>query len=361
LVNVFSTRRSGLCLLLVLLSIILMVPAGSAFLLKVNVGVSPSHVNLGQPVTISVHVYALDYPGVMMANVPVKVRVTRPSLDSEFLTGTTNATGWAQMTYTPPELGDYGMTGYATVDTDTIPGLPPAGVQTYPTGIPIAVVRNDLNVTAAPLLIPRIPTQVIIPLVIATTTQPVVPTTTTQQTPVVPPATIPVPAGTGSPATITPAAPSPSLAVTGSPADTTPPVTTLTLAGTEDGNGGYTSAVICTLAAGDNDGGSGVRETEYSFDGAAWYEYTQPVSVTRNGMTALYYRSADRAGNREVAKVRAIIISGQDGNTTSGVPGPAPTRAGSSVPLWSVTLIVSGVVTAAGGVRYLRCRLGERG
>ena len=93
------------------------------------------------------------------------------------------------------------------------------------------------------------------------------------------------------------------------PTDTTPPVTVLELAGTQGHNGWYTSAVAVTLSAQDEAGGSGIRQTECSFDqGATWIAYDRPFTITNEGKTVLQYRSFDQAGNQEVTQATDIWI-----------------------------------------------------
>ena len=54
------------------------------------------------------------------------------------------------------------------------------------------------------------------------------------------------------------------------------------------------------LTSWDNPGGSGVKKTEYSFDGTNWNTYNGPFAVTSEGLTTFYYRSVDNSGNVEV-------------------------------------------------------------
>jgi hypothetical protein len=226
------------------------VQACPAVLVHIETSISPEQAYLGSSVTVYAHVYATDYPGVKMANVPVRVRVSKPSLASVYVNGTTNASGWAAIPYTPDETGNYGTTGFATVDFSTIPGLPPAGVQNYPVSPPLIVLMNDLNVTAAPpRFIPRTVSPAGLVPVGVTTAAPLPPATTqapeatptppvlpdepaAPETPVVPSATtlppetgapsgVPVPAGqeTVHPATTLPVtAAADTLPVTGTPA-----------------------------------------------------------------------------------------------------------------------------------------------
>jgi hypothetical protein len=155
-----------------------------------------------------------------------------------------------------------------------------------------------------------------------------------------------------------------------SQADHVPPITILTIAGTEDGNGGYREDVTCTLSAMDNAGGSGVSVTQYSFDGTSWYTYAQPVSLVKPGVTTLYYRSADNAGNTEPARVKAIVISGP-GAASAGLPvpgtaasgtspasSPAQTATGSPLSSWLIPVLLLVIVAAIGGALYLKFRQG---
>ncbi len=90
--------------------------------------------------------------------------------------------------------------------------------------------------------------------------------------------------------------------------DITPPTTTIALSGTLGNNDWYTSNVQVTLTATDNEGGSGVKNTEYSFDGTNWNAYTVPFTMTYEGTTTVYYRSTDNAGNVESTKSQTVNI-----------------------------------------------------
>lgn len=92
------------------------------------------------------------------------------------------------------------------------------------------------------------------------------------------------------------------------PADTTPPVTGIALSGTEGGNGWFRSGVLVTLTAADEEGGSGVSRTEYGFNWSGWMTYGEPVLVADEGITTLFYRSVDNAGNVEQAKTAQVRI-----------------------------------------------------
>jgi|GEM_PF-1251018 len=74
-------------------------------------------------------------------------------------------------------------------------------------------------------------------------------------------------------------------------------------------NGWYTSPVTVTLEASDT--ASRVTETVYSMDeGLTWSAYTGPVTVARDGVYSVLYRSMDDRGNREEAKRLGFMIDG---------------------------------------------------
>lgn len=131
------------------------------------------------------------------------------------------------------------------------------------------------------------------------------------------------------------------------PTDTVPPVTTATLSGTLGNNGWYTSDVSVTLQATDNEpGGSGVKNTEYSFDGSTWTTYVSPFTITTEGTTTLYFRSTDNAGNIEATKTQTIKIDKTPPVIT--ITSPQPTsyyHAGLLTLDFSATDTVSAVAT----------------
>jgi hypothetical protein len=335
-----SKTRNRYCLLPVFIGIILLVQAGSAVSpVKIDVSFSSGDIFLGNPVTINSHVYAPDYPGIMLSNQQVehKVLFSNNSTSAVF-NDLTNASGWATHTYTPPAIDRYNVVGKVSVTSNILPGFPPNVIF-------VANGGKHFNVTP-PFHIPVPTIQPVLLFTAITSPVPVVTTTnTTQQTTPVTQATqatlitqvIPVPQTTS--------------LIPASQSDTTPPVTTLTLASTADGSGGYSSDVICTLTAADNPGGSGVSVTQYSFDGTSWNTYNQPFPLDKTGPMVLYYRSSDNAGNTEVANVKAIAIS-------SPVAEPAATTSADAIPffplpLWLVALIIFIIVAAVGGALFL--------
>lgn len=142
----------------------------------------------------------------------------------------------------------------------------------------------------------------------------------------------------------------PKLVVTYDPEDIAP-VTTLSLSGTLGDNNWYTTDVQATLTAADA-GGSGLDKTEYSYDGAAWYTYSGPFTVSTEGVNSLYYRSADKAGNVETAKVETIKLDKSDPVVVLNTPtGGVVYLLNQVVPAdWSASDTVSGLFSSSGTV-----------
>ncbi len=90
--------------------------------------------------------------------------------------------------------------------------------------------------------------------------------------------------------------------------DAIAPTTTSEVTGSLGNNGWYISAVTVTLRAADNPGGSGVRTTEYSLDGAAWAPYAAPLVLIQEGRHTLQYRSSDNRDNVEAAQTLTLQI-----------------------------------------------------
>jgi parallel beta-helix repeat protein len=103
--------------------------------------------------------------------------------------------------------------------------------------------------------------------------------------------------------------------------DTTPPVTTISLEGTLGNNGWYTSDVTVTLSATDDI--SGVDKTEYSFDGSTWFIYDTSFVITAEGVTTIYYRSSDVAGNIETTRRETVKIDKTASTITVTLSAPA--------------------------------------
>ncbi|MFA5266481.1 MAG: hypothetical protein WC379_00800 [Methanoregula sp.] len=348
-----SKTRDWYRLLPVILGVILLVQAGSAYVyhFQLDQSVSPQEIHLGDSVTMKFHVYDTQH-GIGFAGAPVTVTIyrTAPPAQIKIVTLTTNASGWATYTYTPQEIAKFSFNSASSYNYSTFTGLPPVGMQSSG-GDPGPLY---FNVTSKPpiYVITLKPVGQIV--FVTTTTAPAPPVTTTQtaqQTTPVTQATqvtlitqvIPVPQTTS--------------LIPASQSDTIPPVTTL--AGTEDGSGGDVSDVICTLTATDNSGGSGVSVTQYSFDGTSWNTYSQPFPLDKTGPMVLYYRSSDNAGNTEVANVKAFAIGGP--GAAAQTPGINRSSFPSSsdvpfypLPLWLVGLILFILIAAIGGGLYLK-------
>lgn len=86
--------------------------------------------------------------------------------------------------------------------------------------------------------------------------------------------------------------------------DTASPETKATLAGEGTGDW-YRSPVNVSLSA--EDGGSGVAQTQYSFDGLAWADGSS-FRLEREGDNVAYLRSADEVGNLETPEKLVVGI-----------------------------------------------------
>jgi hypothetical protein len=85
------------------------------------------------------------------------------------------------------------------------------------------------------------------------------------------------------------------------------PTTTISLSGTHGNFDWFTSDVVVTLSATDMSN-TGINRTEYSFNGSAWNRYTGPINITKEGTTAVYYRSVDNASDIETTKMKVVSI-----------------------------------------------------
>jgi len=92
------------------------------------------------------------------------------------------------------------------------------------------------------------------------------------------------------------------------PFDITPPTTSVSFSDTIGQNDWYLSDVLVTLTAFDNENGTGVDRTEYSFDQQTWQTYTELFTISEEGTHTVYYRSIDKAENIEEAKSIEIKI-----------------------------------------------------
>jgi hypothetical protein len=143
--------------------------------------------------------------------------------------------------------------------------------------------------------------------------------------------------------------------------ETVAPVTSHALSSEPpDGLGGaYLDPVTVTLAAADEDGGSGVAKTEYAVDGGEWQVYKAPFTISAPGHHTVAYRSTDAAGNVEAAKSVSFTIAHTTGAETDvggTVPGTlalsigAPASFGAFTPgvARAYTTSLTAVVTTSG-------------
>jgi alpha-tubulin suppressor-like RCC1 family protein len=91
--------------------------------------------------------------------------------------------------------------------------------------------------------------------------------------------------------------------------DVTPPITTAMMNGTQGKNGWYVSDVQMTLAATDNDGGTGVKEIHYTVDGTETVVQGSLAShsIVGDGTHAVAWYAIDNAGNVETPSQEMII------------------------------------------------------
>ncbi len=92
------------------------------------------------------------------------------------------------------------------------------------------------------------------------------------------------------------------------PPDTIPPVTTIAVSGIPGNNDWYVSSVQINLSADDYEPGTGVAGTEFSFDNINWSTYAAPFNINHEGITTVFYRSTDNAGNIESIRNQTIKI-----------------------------------------------------
>lgn len=129
--------------------------------------------------------------------------------------------------------------------------------------------------------------------------------------------------------------------------DIIPPTTNLTLSGTLGNNSWYTSDVQMNLTATDNENGSGVNNTEYSFDNATWNTYTAPFNITSEGTTTLYYYSTDNTDNVESTKIQTTKIDKTPPEITINVPANGSSYILNQTVLanWSANDSISGIAS----------------
>lgn len=102
--------------------------------------------------------------------------------------------------------------------------------------------------------------------------------------------------------------------------DRSAPVTACLFNGVKGNNDWYISDVQVTLSS--LDGISGVSRIEYSVDsGDTWQAYASPFNITTRGVSKLFYRSIDMAGNQEGTKTINVKIDKQAPVTSYSITG----------------------------------------
>jgi hypothetical protein len=79
--------------------------------------------------------------------------------------------------------------------------------------------------------------------------------------------------------------------------DSSPPTLSATLAGSLGLNDWYVSDINVTITA--TDDMSGVAMTEFSLDGQNWTAYTEPLTISTEGTTTVYYQATDNSENND--------------------------------------------------------------
>ena len=93
----------------------------------------------------------------------------------------------------------------------------------------------------------------------------------------------------------------------GPPSDTVAPMTSVALAGLDGWAGWYRSAVLVTLTAEDNEGGSGVAAIQYRLNGGPSQLYSGPFTIASEGATYVTAYATDLAGNIESPAPATIV------------------------------------------------------
>lgn len=87
------------------------------------------------------------------------------------------------------------------------------------------------------------------------------------------------------------------------------PETSINISGTQGKDNWYTSSVQISLTTNDNEGGSGILKIEYSLDeGQTWLVYTGAITIDKQGLNKILFKSTDRAGNIEEEKTAEFKI-----------------------------------------------------
>lgn len=91
-------------------------------------------------------------------------------------------------------------------------------------------------------------------------------------------------------------------ALMGNLRDIIPPITHSTITGEKGKDDWYRSNVQVTLQGEDNEGGVGLQYVLYSFNNNDWNEYKEPLIIEEEGEHEIFYKSIDKADNKEELK-----------------------------------------------------------
>lgn len=329
--HIFTKARRPL-LVSIVIAVLFFFSAQAAYAsgFTVDVKVDPSSVSVNSTSTILIYVHDTDQPGMKFKDALINLTVIQPSGGVVYIEKSANESGMYAFPFKATEAGTYTFQAKADYVYTGAYGLP-AGMASDTSEMVTLTSKAGLNFPGG---IVRPSNFVIItPAPNATPTAQAATPTPSQAT-ATPQAGTPTPVGT---------------------TDIAAPVTTLNLTGNATEAGEYVGDVVCTLTAQDNEGGSGVTFTQYSFDGSSWFLYQQPFSVVKPGMTTVYYRSVDNAGNVEVANVKALVIA-EATQVPSATSSPSPSASataqatpGFSMGITALTLIGLAAVLVAFG------------
>ncbi|WP_424358948.1 OmpL47-type beta-barrel domain-containing protein [Methanocella sp. MCL-LM] len=321
--HIFTKARRPL-LVSIALAVLLIFSAQAACAggFTVDLKVDPTSVSVNSTTTVTMYVHDTDQPTMKFKGALVNLTVIHPSGSVEYFEKSANDSGMFTLPFKATEAGTYTFQAKADYVYTGQYGLP-AGMASDTSDMVMLTSKAGINFPGG---IVR-PTNFVIitPVANATPTAQAATPTPSQATPT-PQAGTPTPvAGTS---------------------DVVAPVTTLNLTGNATGAGEYTGDVVCALAARDNEGGSDVTFTQYSFDGSSWFLYQQPFSVVKPGMTTVYYRSVDNAGNVEVANVKAIVIA-EAAQVPTATPSPSPSATAQATPGFAVSITAIALIGLA--------------
>jgi hypothetical protein len=132
----------------------------------------------------------------------------------------------------------------------------------------------------------------------------------------------------------------PDLGATAFPDDLDAPASehTLAPADPQGDNGWYKTAVEVSLAAEDEDGGSGLDAIQYRIDGGPFQDYADPFTISDEGNHLVEYRARDKAGNTEAPHPVPVRIDATAPATSAQVSPAHPGASGWYDDAVSVTL-----------------------